>query len=351
MTYKKKKSTGKIILTIALTLVAVAGIGGFMIYQYFHSPNVDLKSKKETYLYVYSDWKYEDLVNYLDHNSLLKNINSFKWLAEQKKLPKKLKPGRYKLTENLSSNDLVNMLRSGLQEPVRITLHDIRTKAILAGKIGGKIEADSIAIFDILNDESTIKEIGFTTDNIIAVFIPNTYEFNWNTSAKELLSRMMKEHKKFWNQERKSLAAEIALSPAEVSTLAAIVQEETTVESEKPIVAGVYLNRLKIGQTLDADPTLKFALGDFAIKRVLNKDKKVESPYNTYIHAGLPPGPICMPDASSIDAVLHYQHHKYIYFCAKPDFSGKSNYAVTFAEHKKNAREYGKWLDKIGIKR
>jgi UPF0755 protein len=251
----------------------------------------------------------------------------------------------------MSNNKLVNMLRAGKQVPVKLVFNNIRLKEQFAGKIGKQIEADSIQLLSLLNDQQTAAKYNFTKENFLCMFIPNTYEMYWNTSPERFIEKMNRQYNEFWTNERKLVAEGIGLKPEEVIILAAIVEQETIKDDEKPTVAGVYINRLKKGMPLEADPTLKYALGDFSIQRILNKDKLVNSPYNTYLNTGLPPGPICMPSVSSINAVLNYQHHQYIFFCAKEDRSGYHNFARTLDQHMNNARAYQRALDKINIRR
>ncbi|MDD2345751.1 MAG: endolytic transglycosylase MltG, partial [Bacteroidales bacterium] len=209
-----------------------------------------------------------------------------------------------------------------------------------AGRISQQIEADSLSIINVLNDTAFILSKGFDHYNRISVFIPNTYEIWWNTTAQQLYDKMYSEYQKFWNEDRKNKAKLLNMNPLEVISLAAIVEQETSKKDERPKVAGVYLNRIKTGMPLQADPTLIFAAGDFSIRRVLNHHKEIESPFNTYKYTGVPPGPICVPSISSIDAVLDFENHNYIFFCAKDDFSGYHNFAVSYNEHLINARKY-----------
>jgi UPF0755 protein len=289
------------------------------------------------------------VLNELTSKGWLKNEQSFDWLAGMKKYPQKVKPGRYRLKDGMSNNALINMLRSGAQEPVKLVLFGIRKKEELAGRVAKKLEADSIAMLDALNHPVQLQKLGLTPESVLTLFIPNTYELYWNTSPEEFLHRMAKEYKNFWTADRKQKAAALGLSQTEVSVLASIVQSETNQPDDKPIIAGVYLNRLHCNMPLEADPTLVWAMNDFSIKRVLNEHKRIESPYNTYKYAGLPPGPITLPTMESLDAVLNAPTHKYIYFCAKEDFSGYSNFAETLKQHMENARKYQRELSRRGI--
>ena len=233
---------------------------------------------------------------------------------------------------------------------MNVVFNNIRTRDQLAERISLQLEAKSHAILNLMNDEDYVHRFGMNSENILAMFIPNTYEFYWNTSADQFLQRMKKEYDKFWNADRIRKARSIGFKPSEVSVLASIVQQETNRDDEKNIIAGVYINRYKKGMKLEADPTLVYALGDFNVNRVLNVYKAIDSPYNTYKYAGLPPGPICLPTKTSIDAVLNYIHHNYIYFCAKEDFSGHHAFAATYSEHCVNAKRFQRALDRRGIK-
>jgi len=341
----------KIILSfIAIFIIAIS----FTIYSYYqkiYSPNVSLNGKQNAYFYIPTGSTMEDVSELLYSKNYIINRGSFEWVAEKKNYRNKIKPGKYFLTDKLSNNDLVDLLRSGKQQICKVVFNYARTKEELAGKLAENIEADSLDILSLLKNKSVAQKYGFDLNTIITMFIPNTYEFYWSTSADKIFARMAKEYKKFWNVKRKAKAKKIHLSQSEVSSLASIVESETKDVAEKPIVAGVYINRLKKGMKLEADPTVIYALGDFSIKRVLKKHLSIDSPYNTYKYAGLPPGPICLPTISSIDAVLNYKKHKYIFFCAKEDFSGRHNFAKSYFEHLRNARKYQKALRKLNRKR
>jgi UPF0755 protein len=243
------------------------------------------------------------------------------------------------------------MLKLGLQKPLKLTFNNIRTPQQLAGRISQQIEADSLSILALLTSDHVASSYGFDKTTIIAMCVPNTYEFYWNTNAKGFLDKMQKEYERFWNDERKSKAFKLGLTKVEISTLASIVEEETRFNIEKPKVAGVYINRLNKGIPLQADPTVKFAVGDFALRRILTKHLEIDSPYNTYKFRGLPPGPIRCPSISSIDAVLNAEKHSYLYFCAKADFSGYHDFAKTLTEHNRNAEAYRRALNKERIYR
>jgi UPF0755 protein len=282
---------------------------------------------------------------------LLIDTASFKWVSSQMGYPYSVKPGRYRVANGMGNKEMITLLRAGLQTPVRVTFTGFRTPEQLAEKISSQIEADSVDIVKAFADKQLVEQYGFDTHTFISMFIPNTYEFFWNTDANGFFSRMKREYDVFWNAARDEKATSLNLSRIDVSTLASIVEEETIHRDERPKVAGVYINRLQKGMPLQADPTIKFAVGDFGLRRILTKHLQVDSPYNTYKRRGLPPGPINAPSISSIDAVLNYENHKYIYFCAKSDFSGYHAFARTLVEHNKNAREYQSALNRQRIYR
>ncbi|MBK9389891.1 MAG: endolytic transglycosylase MltG, partial [Bacteroidetes bacterium] len=271
------------------------------------------------------------------------------WLANKKSYPENIKPGRYIIKEPLSANELINILRSGRQTPVRITFNNIRTLNQLAGKFGRQLETDSVQVLDFFSDEANYRNDGFSRETIISLFIPDTYEFFWNTGSEGIYQRLLMEYEKFWNEQRISKAKEKGLSRVEVSILASIIDDEVTKKSEKPKIAGVYLNRLKRGIPLQACPTIKFAMNDFTITRVLKVHLATESPYNTYKYRGFPPGPIGCPSIEGIDAVLNAEEHEYLFFAAKADFSGYHNFSRTLSEHNRYAAEYQRELNKRKI--
>jgi UPF0755 protein len=292
---------------------------------------------------------YEQVLDTIESNLIIKNRKVLEWVANKKKYPALIKPGRYLIDRDYSYNGLINLLRSGKQVPVKITFSNIRTLNQLAGKFGKQIEADSAQIMNYLSDDSNFSSDGFKKENIIALFVPNTYELYWNTDAKELYKRMLKEYRLFWNEQRLAKAKEKGLDPKEVAILASIIDNEVAKVDEKPRIAGVYLNRLRRGIPLQACPTIKFALNDFTITRVLDKYLRTDSPYNTYKHRGFPPGPIGCPSVEGIDAVLNAEQHDYLYFAAKADFSGYHNFSRTLAEHNHYAALYQKELNKRKI--
>ncbi len=348
---KKKKKNNKIVKVLLLIIVMLLAVGGYTFYNYYtriYQPNVILDSQSK-YYYLKAEYNFDDVINSLYEGGFIQNRSSFEWVAEKKNLKNKIYHGKYLINNKLSNNQLVNLLRSGEQEFVKIVFNNVRTKEQLASKVSRNIEADSLQIIDLLNNKKFISKYGFNSQTVISMFLPDTYEFSWSTSAEDFFVRMAKEYKSFWTDKRKQKASNLNMSQSQVSTLASIVEQESRKNDEKPIVAGVYINRLKKGMRLQADPTVIFAVGDFSIKRLLTKHLKYDSPYNTYRYKGLPPGPICIPAISSIDAVLDYKKHKYIFFCAKEDFSGYHNFAVTLSEHNRNARKYQNRLNKLKV--
>jgi UPF0755 protein len=332
-----------------LPILLVCFIGVFIVvklYKKVYSSNI---KKPSSYLYIPTGSTFNDVIEILKRDSLLINIDSFTWLAEKKNYPNHVYPGRYRLDSLMSNDALIDKLRSGYQDPVKVIFNSVRTREQLAGKISKQIEADSASLVKRFYNDSLIKNYGLKQETFTSIFLPNTYEFWWNTSAESFVDRMHKEYLRFWNDDRKAKAAKLNLTPEEVTTLASIVDEETYFNGEMPRVAGLYINRLRKRMHLQADPTLKFALGDFSIKRVLNIHKQIDSPYNTYKRYGLPPGPISIPSIAAIDAVLNYESHSYLYMCAKPDFSGYHNFAKTLSQHNQNAREYQRALNKERI--
>lgn len=350
---KSKKSNGnwkKVLTVVLVILVCLTGFSAWQFYSMIYTSNVGF-TENDKYFYIPTGSEFQQVSNALVQQGIIINQTTFDWVAEQKSYKLNVKPGRYKIEQGMSNNELVNLLRSGEQEPIMVTFNTVRFKEDLAGKVGAFIEADSTEIINLLNDENFVSKYGFNTTTFLTLFLPNTYEFWWNTSAEEFVDRMATEYKRFWTSERKSKANNLGLSQSEVSILASIVQKETNKNDEKPTVAGVYLNRLRKGMLLQADPTLVYANRDFEARRVLNKHKLIDSPYNTYKYKGLPPGPICLPSISSIDAVLNTKSHSYLYFCAKADNSGYHSFASTYSEHLKNAREFQRELNRRKVYR
>jgi len=348
---KKPSFIRKFFISFVVLILLFGVLLAHRLYSYVYQPNITLNEKSEQFIYIPTGSGFRDVVGVLSDNGLLIDANSFEWVSERKNYKRNIKAGRYFINREMSNNELVNMLRSANQVPINIRFHNIKTKEELAEKIANQIEADSISILSILSDSIFLDTNKFTTENINSIFIPNTYEFYWNTSAEQFINRMLKEHHIFWNKERVKKAKDKGLQQTEISTLASIVESESYMKDERPIIARLYLNRLKKGMKLQSDPTIIFAIGDFSIRRVLTKDLKIDSPYNTYINKGLPPGPICLPSRNSIDAVLNASENNYLFMCAKEDFSGYHNFAKTAKEHNRNAKKYRRALNKRKIMR
>lgn len=345
---KKKKSIGKLRRYAIAFLLVVGAFAVLLAYRYYHrvyAPNVEYASGKE-YLYIPTGADYEQLLAIITEKKVVRNMEAFDWVAVQMNLPENVHPGKYRLEKNMNNYQLVKKIRGGLQEPVRIVINKFRLKQDLAGFVARKLEVDSLALLADLNDEENLKNLDLTAETSMALIIPNTYEFRWNTNATQFMQRMKKEYDRFWTEDRKSKAASLHLSLPEVITLASIVEEETNYQPEKSMVAGVYLNRINNGMMLQADPTVKFAMKDFTLRRILNIHLSFSSPYNTYLNKGLPPGPICTPSINTIDAVLNTGQLDYLYFCANPDKPGTHSFANTYQEHLLNARRYQQWLSR-----
>ena len=343
-----KKKPIIVILSILLGLIFLLGLlGGIAYYKICSSA---FAVEEPVFVYIDEKQEYDDLITQLKKNAYLKNSELFTSLASAMKYPENMKPGKYEIKPDMSYWDAIRMFRSGAQVPINLTFNNIRLKKDFAERIGTQLMFDSAVLLEKLNDETVCQSLGLDTTTILTLFIPNTYEMYWTVSVDKFLERMKNEHTRFWNTERLAKAQSINLTPAEVCILASIVEEETAVRAEFPVVAGLYLNRLKKGMLLQADPTVKFAVGDVTLRRILFKHLEVESPYNTYRNPGLTPGPIRVPSIHTIDGVLNYQKHSYLYMCAKEDFSGTHNFAVTLREHNENARKYQSALNRNNIR-
>ncbi|AXG71090.1 endolytic murein transglycosylase [Kordia sp. SMS9] len=346
---KKFKIIG-IIVVIAIVVV------GIFIYpkasMYFYGKKTASNTEKIAF-YVPTGATFEEVLNELKAKEIIENIEKFQEYATLRNLKEStLEAGKYVFPKNVPYSKVVEDLRQGNGEKeAQVTFNNARTKQELAEKIALTVEVTAEDILNLILDENFTSKYGFTPTTINTMFIPNTYNVYWDISAEDLIAKLAKEYKRFWTPERKAKAKALNLSQTEVSTLASIVVCETIMMDEAPKIAGVYVNRLRRGIPLDADPTLVWILGDFTIKRVLNKYKEFDSPYNTYMYKGLPPGPIYIPSVQYIDAVLNYEKHDYIFFCAKEDFSGYSNFAKTNRQHEINARKYHKALNERKIYR
>ncbi len=328
------KTTLKLLVLSATILLMVSVYAG---YKILFANN----TAKGGYLYLKEGISFDNLSDSLRTKSYLKSLNNFRIAAGIEKFGGAIKPGRYRIKPEMNNRELVRMFKLGLQTPLNLTISgNIRNMERLAAIISSKISSDSAAVLNVLSDSKLIDSLGFNKYNFPGMFIQNTYEIYWTVTPEELVLRLKREYDKFWNDSRRKLASNIGLTPAEVTTLASIVAMEGNLKDEHPVIAGVYINRIKNGIPLQADPTIKFALNDPALKRILYKHLEVESPYNTYKYRGLPPGPIVIPSPSVIDSVLNYKKHNYLYFCAKPTLDGSHSFAATQSEHSRNARAY-----------
>ena len=301
-------------------------------------------------LYVGRDVTYEALLDSLKPS--IKHHHAIYLYSERLNLANTYKKGHYVVEDGMNVIEIVRMLKLGLQTPVNVTMNNVKIPAQLAGKLATQIEADSVEIVEVLTDKALAKELGFDSPlTMFSIFLPNTYEFYWTVKPREFVERMYNEYKRFWEGGRDEKRKRSGLDRVEVVTLASIVYEETRKVDEMPRVAGVYMNRLQTGMPLQADPTIKYAMQDFGLRRILNRHLKTPSPYNTYLNRGLPPSPICMPSIEAIDAVLNYEDHEYLFFCARPTFDGYHNFAKNYSEHLRNARAYQAELNKRNIKK
>lgn len=353
---KKRKgiSTWKKVIVLAVLISAVVGgVKLFSLYQKIYWPNVQVEGNQDAF-YLPTGSTLEEVAGLLESQGFIRNRHSFEWLAERKNYHGNLiVPGKYRLEDGMSNDALIDHLRAGNgRMEVKVTFNNLRTLEELAGRFGDQLEPDSSEVVAHFNDPAVREHYGFSRETFVSMFIPNTYQFDWATTAKAITERMATEYRQFWTPERKQKARAIGLSQSEVVTLASIVQAEQRMhKSEQPIIAGLYLNRLKKGMKLQSDPTVIYALGDFTINRVLREQLKVVSPYNTYLNTGLPPGPILIPDISAVDAVLNSEDHNYIFMCAKEDFSGLHNFSTNLREHNAHARRYREALNQRKIYR
>ena len=341
----------KILWAVALIGLLICGAFAYYIYGAMFSPNTTFENDT-AYIYVPTNATYTEVRSQLE--PLLDDIGSFDALAKQKKYSSNIKAGRFAISKGMNNNEIINSIRSK-NLPIKIAFNNQHNLADLAGRISIQIEADSVSLLNEMTDETFLTKNGFNKATALGMYLPNSYEFFWNTSAETFRDRMLKEYNRFWTDTRKAQAKQLNLSPNEVITLASIVHEESKQADEQPKVAGVYLNRLRIGMPLQADPTLKYAayqLPEYkntVIRRVLNVHKEIDSPYNTYKYAGLPPGLIAMPDLSAINAVLNPEKHSYLYFAADAKRIGYHKFAKTLGQHNNNAREYHQYLSSQGI--
>ena len=332
------------IIPIIICVLALAGL------MFFYLTGSLSKSDKCEYVYIDDNDNLDSVAAKLKPIAKEQALLSFKLLSRHSGYCKNIRTGKYAILPEEGIIAVLRKLKNGHQEPVRLTIPESRTTDKLAGALSRKLMMDSLALSILFKDSTLCAKMGYDTATIVCLFVPNTYEVYWNTSIENLLNRMKKEHDKFWDKSRQAKATALGLNPNEVCTLASIIDEETSNNPEKPMIARMYLNRLKKGMPLQADPTVKFALKDFALKRIYHNMLNTDSPYNTYKNTGLPPGPIKVASVAGIDAVLNAPSHNYLYMCAKEDFSGTHNFASSYSEHLRNAAKYSKALNERGIK-
>jgi len=345
----KKAKSGK--YKTALKVVAILFlIASYVGWRLIFKSNIFIKNNAETaFFYVPTGSNSDKIESLLLEQFSINDQRFFKVAFRAKCKISRILPGKYRIENGMSNKDLIKLLRPGNRLQVKLTLKFFRKKEDLAKYVSENLEVKNDELLAFLNNSDSLIQYGFNTYTAISLFTPNTYFFNWNTSTDEFIGRMYKEYLKFWTESRIAKAQSQGLSPLQAITLASIVDRETNYNPEKSIIAGVYLNRLRDSMPLQADPTIVYAVNDFTIKRVRKGHLLVNSPYNTYVNIGLPPGPICTPAVSSIDAVLNAQHHKYMFFCAKEDFSGQHNFAITFDQHLANARKFQKAMNEHAI--
>ncbi len=343
----------KVVWGTAILGLVICGVIVYQIYNAIFSPNTAFEND-EAFVFVPSNADFPEVKNIME--PLLKDVGSFEAVAERKGYVAQIRGGKYAISKGMNNNEIINSLRSA-NIPVRVSFNNQETVEDLAGRISEQLEADSVSLLKALRDTTFLIENGFDAENVITPYLPNTYEFFWNTGPEQFRERMLNEYARFWNKERRSKAEKLGITPTEVTALAAIVQKETAKIDERPRVAGVYLNRLKKGMLLQADPTVIFAIkketGNFdtIIKRVLYRDLEMDSPYNTYKKLGVPPGPITMPDISSLEAVLNPEKHNYLYFVVDVSNFGYHMFASTLQQHNRNKVQYVRWLNQQKIRR
>ena len=337
------KKVLKYILRVAIVVVCAV----LLLYSAFYGKAIDA----ESVIYINEAMPYSEIIEQL-HPALRSKLHqrAFDFYAKRLKLETRYKSGYYVFAKGESVIRTVRRLVLGEQTAVKLVIGEARTLPQLAGKISAQIKADSATLLSTMRNKLTRKELGFVKDSTIAMFIPNTYEVYWDITPERLLHRISREYARFWNAERTAKLERCKLSKYEVMTLASIVYEETKLPDEMRMIAGVYINRLRGKIALGACPTIKYALGDFELKRILHKHLSYRSPFNTYTNRGLPPAPICVPSIEAIEAVLDYAEHKYLYFCARPELDGRHNFARTLAEHNANSRKYATALERLKIK-
>ena len=345
----EKKKKVKLLLAILAVIVLVALAGAGTAYYLLLAPQ--FHPEKTQYVYIDRDDTADSVYHKVQQAGHPGHLAGFHWMARYRHYDQCLHTGRYAIHPGESVYQVFSRLYRGYQEPMNLTIGSVRTLDRLARSVGEQLMIDSAEIAAPLSDTAFVHRLGYTPATLPALFIPNTYQVYWNMSVEEFFRRMQREHDAFWNEKRLAQADALHMTPEEVATLASIVEEETNNNAEKPMVAGLYINRLHANMPLQADPTIKFALQNAGIRRITNADLDIDSPYNTYLHTGLPPGPIRIPSTVGLDAVLNYTKHNYLYMCAKEDFSGTHNFAANYRDHLRNARKYWNALNRRKIYR
>lgn len=345
-----KKGRGKI---ISLIIILALGAGAYFVYQKYIAGAIQLKDKNYTYVYIETNDSFEDVISDINSENIIDDLEAFEFLAKKMELDKNIHPGKYRITNGMTKRQIINLIKYNKQEKVKLTFNSqIHNLDEFIDYTDEKLELTGEELENYLADEKKLyDDFKLDPDNAFAMVVPGVYEVSWAISVDEFTGVLKQKYNGIWNEKRVALAKKIGFSVPEIITLASIAQSESAIESEQEKIAGVYINRIRKDMLLQADPTLKFANKNFDAQRVLNADKEINSPYNTYKNKGLPPGPICLVSVSAIDAVLNHIKHKYIFFCAKPSLNGYSDFSCTYEEHLKYANAYQRAMDKKGIKR
>ncbi|MCC6182038.1 MAG: endolytic transglycosylase MltG [Bacteroidia bacterium] len=338
---------------ILILIISILAYFGYRAYQSLFKSNVELNGKKYTYIYIKTGATFNDVLDELFSQSIIKDEESFRWTAKGMNLAENINPGKYRIDGTMSNRSIIKMIINSKQEKVKLYFNSqIRTKEQFIKYIDDKLELNESELEDYCSNNKLLSaKYNLNSDNLMALIIPETYEVNWTITLSDLFKLIETSYNQQWTETRKAIVKKMGYSVPQVVTLASIVQCESGIKTEQQKIAGVYINRLNKNMRLQADPTIVFANGNFEVQRVLAEDKEIDSPYNTYKYKGLPPGPICLVKPSTIDAVLNYKKHNYIYFCANSDFSGTSLFTTDFKTHLKNAQAYQDALNKKGINR
>lgn len=338
-------------LFLSVTVIGACCIAALTAYAYYLVKLQKIEIEETVYLNITKEDNSSTIMQQIAEKTGEQSLKGFELLARHNGFDSRSRSGRFAIKNGDNMHSIYRRIVSNEQTPVKLVVPSTRTIAQLTGAISRQLMMDSLELSEFLTKPIYYRSIGYTEETLPSLFIPNTYEVYWDIKPERLMTRLMDERRRFWNGERMEKAKKIGMTPEEVATLASIIDEETNNDKEKPIVAGMYINRLRIGMPLQADPTVKFAIGDPTRKRILKKDLECASPYNTYRHRGLPPGPLRIPSVQAIESVLNHAEHSYLYMCAKEDFSGAHNFARTLSEHNANARRYQQALNKLNIKK